>query len=566
VVRIALLALLVRWSGELLLLRRLPAELPPANLLHPALMIFLAHVGAGLLLAAIAAGLLPRSLGPRARAGLTAAALLAPTLAVDLGASLFPRPRFRVEHPREADAARPPREARSLLLITIDTLRADHLGAYGAAEQYTPELDRLCRRGGQLAVCLAHVPATTPSHASILTGLEPPDHGSRFNAVPIRAEARTLAEFFRAAGYRTAAFVSAFPLVAEVSGLDRGFEVYDQFLAPDRGSQLLYRTRLARWAYGLGLIRRAERKAWMVVPWVERWLEGLAPGEPFFAWVHFYDPHLPYDPPSPYDALFGDTRAAPAAGRQVARAEEWNRTGERPSPEVVRALLRRYSGEIAMVDRQVGRLLRKLEALGRSAKARVLITADHGESLTEHDYLFAHSRNLHRPDLRVPLLWSALPGSRGSAGSGLGPGPFPSRRIRDLALALAGLTPGDEGNFLVPGADCVYSESAEGVYVAAHRPAAERVRAKRRAVTCWPWRYQVGGGRPPELFNLEEDPAEGRNRADEPEQRARVGALARRLDTLARERMHGEGRSGTMIDEETLETLRALGYVEGAAP
>src|SRR5712692_10161230 len=217
--------------------------------------------------------------------------------------------------------ARAPVAAPSLpnvLLVTIDTLRADHLGCYGHPGLVTPVLDGLATRGVRFETAVAHVPLTAPSHASILTGRTPLGHGLRDNGGFVLPEgARSLAEDFRQAGYRTAAFVSGFPLDRRF-GFDRGFETYDDHLPKGNDRR--------RTPY-------VERLADATTDAVLRWLPAptAAGAAPFFLWVHYYDPHAPYEPPGDLAERF---RTAP------------------------------YDGEIAFVDLQLGRLLRGLEEKG----------------------------------------------------------------------------------------------------------------------------------------------------------------------------------------------------------
>src|SRR5213594_1063087 len=233
-----------------------------------------------------------------------------------------------------APAARP-----NVLLVTIDTLRADYLGCYGRAAAATPTMDALAGRGVRFATAVAHVPLTGPSHASILTGRTPLGHGFRDNGgYVIPAEAKTAADDFRQAGYRTAAFVSGFPLDRRF-GFDRGFDAYDDHLPKGNDPR--------RTPY-------VERLADATTDAALRGLGSPVPaGAPasFFLWVHYYDPHAPYEPPADL-------------------AERYS-----PAP---------YDGEIAFVDRQLARLLHALDVRNETGRTVVIVTADHGESLGEH--------------------------------------------------------------------------------------------------------------------------------------------------------------------------------------
>jgi arylsulfatase A-like enzyme/Tfp pilus assembly protein PilF len=283
--------------------------------------------------------------------------------------------------------ARAPRAAGpNVLLVTLDTVRADRVGCYGAVGAETPALDRLAREGVRFAQASSPVPLTLPAHASILSGLLPPAHGLRNNGAGAFPAARaTLATALAGAGYRTAAFVGSFVLDRRF-GLGRGFEVYDDEIA--RGT-------------GEGASLEAERRGDVVVDRALAWLDGAGKEDdrPFFLWVHLYDAHAPYAPPSPYRGRF--------AGRL-------------------------YDGEVAFADAQVGRLLAALDRLDLAERTVVAVAADHGEALGAHGEL-THGLLLYEPTLRVPLLLRA-------AGS-LAPGRVIETPVSlvDLAPTLAGL-------------------------------------------------------------------------------------------------------------------------------
>jgi len=279
---------------------------------------------------------------------------LLPTLVIALAASGCRQP-----------ASAPPaavKEHPNVLLVTIDTLRADHLGSYGAANAVTPNLDALAKRGVQFTTALSHVPLTGPSHASILTGRTPPGHGFRNNGGYVLAPTlRTAAEDFKQAGYRTGAFVSAFPLDRRF-GFDRGFDVYEDHLP--RGNDR------RRTPY---VERHAEATTNAVLGWLAAPRGGANSG-PWFMWVHYYDPHAPYEPPPDLADRF---RSAP------------------------------YDGEIASVDRELARVLKTLEQRGDLGRTVVLVTADHGESLGEHGE-GAHGLFVYDATMRVPWIMAFL--------------------------------------------------------------------------------------------------------------------------------------------------------------
>jgi arylsulfatase A-like enzyme len=245
-------------------------------------------------------------------------------------------------------------ERRNLLLVSVDTLRADRVGAYGAGDVETPALDSLARDGTRFATAIAPTPLTLPSHASLFTGLYPARHGVRHNGLyRLDGEVETLAERLRESGYATAAVVGAAVLDADY-GLAQGFELYDdEVSSSDSGSAVT------------GYV---ERRAGAVTERALAWLGEAR--EPFFLWVHYYDPHALYRPPPPFDERFR----------------------ERP-----------YDGEVAYVDTQLGRLLTGLRTKGREGRTLVVATSDHGESLGEHREP-THGYTLYDVALRVPLI------------------------------------------------------------------------------------------------------------------------------------------------------------------
>ena len=235
----------------------------------------------------------------------------------------------------------------NVLLITLDTTRADRLGCYGGRAGITPSIDAIAASGVRFAQADSPVPLTLPAHATLLTGLLPLHHGVRINgAGALPAKHDTLAAAFATAGYRTAAFVSAFVLDSRF-GLDRGFAAYDDDTELDPSGE--HRD-------------QPERRAEAVVGAALQWLERVDE-RPFFLWVHLFDPHAPYDPPQPHSG---------------------------------------YEGEIAYMDAQIGRLLARIDR----KNTIVVIVGDHGESLGEHGEL-QHGLLLYESTLRVPLIVAA---------------------------------------------------------------------------------------------------------------------------------------------------------------
>ncbi|MEP6919349.1 MAG: sulfatase, partial [Acidobacteriota bacterium] len=278
--------------------------------------------------------------------------------------------------PAAASGAAAPATARNLVLITIDTLRADRVGAYGYGPARTPVMDRLARAGVKFTHAYATAPITLPSHASLMTGRYPPGHAARDNGMRLDLAAPTIADALAHAGFATAGFVAAYPLDRRF-GLIKGFQTYGDRLSPsEQSGGSVTGTTLA----GGSVNGRAvnERPGRAVVDEALAWLDAHR-AERFFLWVHLFEPHAPYGPP---------------AGRS-------------------RPLQARYDDEVAEADVQAGRVI---EALGADRAATlVVLAADHGESFGEHGEI-GHSLFVYDTTLRVPLLLSGahLPTGRTS--------------------------------------------------------------------------------------------------------------------------------------------------------
>ena len=255
----------------------------------------------------------------------------------------------------------------NVILITLDTTRADALGIYGNKTVKTPFLDALARNGNYFTQCFSQAPITLPSHASILTGLNPPAHGVRNNSTYRLDEGiQTLPELLRDHGYSTGAFIGSIILL-EQYGLGQGFEMYEDDIVhynPTRKSNNTIVTRRAE---------ETMEKAWT---WIEK------QSDPFFSWIHLYDAHWPYEPPPPFDRAYADNP---------------------------------YDGEIAYMDLQIGRLMRKLKESGRWDNTLLIVTADHGESFGEHGEK-THGFFCYDSTTHIPLILSRpLNGRLGSA-------------------------------------------------------------------------------------------------------------------------------------------------------
>jgi arylsulfatase A-like enzyme len=403
-----------------------------------------------------------------------------------------------------------------VVLVTFDTTRADHLGCYGNDTVDTPTVDALAAEGVRFERALSAIPITLPSHSTILTGKYPPGHGVRDNGLFVLAEEQeTLAEILKGHGYATGAAVGAFPLVARF-GVDQGFDHFDDRLSSE----------------GLGVLGAGalaaprlffeERRAARVNEAVFDWLEAVS-ADPFFLWVHYYDPHQPHEPPPPYDQLYANDR---------------------------------YDGEIAYADESLGVLLDRLRSLGVYDRTLVVFTSDHGEGLGEHGEL-THSYLVYDTTLHVPLIFR-LPG--GAGGGRVVAEPV---RLVDLLPTILDLL-----ELPVPdGLDGRSLETAlEGGATSPRPHYAESLSARfnhnwgeLRALYDGGWKY-IHGPRP-ELYDLGADPRELHDLAGaEPEVAERMrsalaGFLARRAAASA--------SVASVPDAETRERLQALGYLQG---
>lgn len=395
----------------------------------------------------------------------------------------------------------------SVLLVTLDTTRADRLGCYGRAGAATPNLDALAARGVLFRQAYAHVPLTCPSHASMLTGRLPTRHGVRDNGGYVLApEIPTVAERFQAAGHRTGAFVSAFVLDRRF-GLARGFGTYHDRVPPGRAADQ-------------GDPSHRSVRAEDTVGRAMQWLSA-ATAQPFFLWVHLFDPHHPYEPPEPFASRF---RADP------------------------------YDGELAYLDAQLGRLIEAAAARG----ALVAVMGDHGEGLGDHQEV-THSYFVYSNTQRVPFLLS-LPGHlpAGTAVDGVVRGVDLAPTLLDLAGLPA--LPETDGSSLVPWLTGRRDGDAGPAYLESYHPRFWWGASELLGLRSGRWLF-IEAPRP-ELYDVAADPAEKANLAAS--RPAELEALRARLRTF---NAGGPPAPAGRVDAETARNLRALGYLgAGAAP
>jgi arylsulfatase A-like enzyme/tetratricopeptide (TPR) repeat protein len=406
----------------------------------------------------------------------------------------------------EASGAAKSDDIRHVLLITLDTTRADRLGCYGFTKAATPNLDGLARQGIQFLDAYTHVPLTLPSHCSILTGTVPLYHQVHNNGFYfLDKQVPTLAEVFQRAGYQTAAFVASFTLDSRF-GLERGFQIYDDNFKSD---EILKNF-------------RSERRAGEVVDAFIPWLNKNS-NRGFFAWIHFYDPHLPYDPPSPFKESFPD---------------------------------RKYDGEIAYMDSAIGAVLENLKKAGIFDKTLIVVVGDHGEALGEHKEI-EHGLFLYEAAMRVPLLFvckNKVPtGMAVAAKVGL-------VDIMPTILKLASLpVPGTvQGISLWPWISGRKDDDLP-TYIETYYPRENFGWSEFQGLIDGPWKF-IQAPRP-ELYDLKNDPLEENNLFQKEPSVSQ--SMVKKLQDIIRVNSRSAPASTSMLSSADQEKLRSLGYLGG---
>jgi arylsulfatase A-like enzyme len=300
--------------------------------------------------------------------------------------------------PRPSPSAGMPR---NVLLLTIDTLRADHLGIYGYRRNTSPRMDAFARSGVVFDQAYTYWPKTRASMIMMFTGRRPSQNGySKTHPVLLEFN-QTIASTLKQAGYRTAALVDNANVAAQY-GYAKGFDSYRE-----------------TWQEVASLKSEMDRTRAISEGALE-FLRGASKDRPFLLWLHYVNPHAPYTPPPPYDTAFLDDTLAGSARLRVVKGYKGgvHENLAVPGQDRLGYYVAQYDGEIAAVDQEVGRVIDALGATGHAANTIVILTSDHGESLGEHDYYFDHGEDLFEPSLRIPLVIVApggKPGSRSNA-------------------------------------------------------------------------------------------------------------------------------------------------------
>jgi arylsulfatase A-like enzyme len=404
----------------------------------------------------------------------------------------------------------------SIILVTLDTTRADKLSFYGDPSVHVPTMDRWARRGAFVRDAIADVPITLPSHATILTGVPVVGHGVRNNAdFAVSPDAVTVAEVLTARGYDTGAVVAT-AVLDHAFGLDQGFAHYDDRL---RGPYRV--TDDSRYAADAPGIPETDRDAREVMDLGLAWLAARDSSRPFFLWLHFYDAHHPYDPIAP-----------------------WNGTGRDP-----------YLGEIESMDHELARLARWIHASDRDV--RVLLTSDHGEGFWEHDE-DGHGLLLYDEAVRVPMILV----DRAAGGS---PG-LRNAQARTIDVAPTILQWAESDRTLGPGRSLASNGSAGSELAFAEADKARilyaggSMKMLRSPEEKWVWSPR------PERYDLVRDPAERTNlwRDDDPSCRAFESELRAFVSDVLATSERVAVRPN--VDDATTSRIRSLGYVSGGDP
>ncbi len=394
----------------------------------------------------------------------------------------------------------------NVILITIDTLRADHVGCYGAQAVKTPTLDALAADGVVFERAISQVPLTWPSHAVILTGTYPFQNGVQdFTGQPLAPQFRSVAQAFKQAGYATGAVVSAFVLDRSW-GLARGFDFYDDAFSAETFEKK-----------DIGLVdRRAGESVAHALTWLKK-----TPRRPFFLWLHLYDPHSPYDPPEPYRTEYRDHL---------------------------------YDGEIAYADHELGNLMAWLKQSRLYDASLIVALSDHGESLGEHGE-DEHGFFVYNATVHVPLI------VKPPAGSGIRAGrrrePVETTAVAPSLLELAGVKDAIQKQFQAGALFPADADRKDSAYSETFYPFSSFGWSPLHALETS--RFHYIDAPKPELYDVESDPGETHNIVDD--QPATVAVLKEKnQQLLAHNPFTGTSSTRGNLSPDAQAKLQALGY------
>lgn len=451
-------------------------------------------------------------------------------------------------------AAAPVAKRPNVLIVTLDTTRADHTSAYGYERPTTPRLAEVARAGVRFEAAYAPMATTLPSHATMFTGLLPRTHGTLKNGLQVDASLPLLSEILAKDGYRTGAFLSSFA-VASKFGLARGFDHYDDDFEDGQ-----CKWDVERWEghkiegdfCRRGDLTRASAEAWLEKSGYFPASTGKttaagAPEKPFFLWIHFFDAHNPYDPPPEHAKLF------PPKGNP---------------PSELDHDIAKYDAEIHFADQEMGKLFDRLAAAKLLDDTLVIVAGDHGEGLMDHGWML-HGLQIYEEAVRVPfvLRWPGkLPAGKVIAApveladitptvlelAGLAmPKTKHAPEGLSLAAAMAGTASLDPQRAVLVQRRFYASDSERGV----------RVKGSKHGLRRGDWKYIEAKEEDTfELYDLKSDPGEKRNLADSEKQQR--DALATELSTTLSSTAAASAPAPGRVSEEDARRLEALGYVQ----
>ncbi len=396
----------------------------------------------------------------------------------------------------------------NVLLVTIDTLRWDRLGCYGYSRAETPNIDSLTQNAVLFRDAVTTAPLTLPSHSTIFTGLDVPHHGVRNNGdFKLPQDRTTLAEILSENGYATAAFIGAYVLDGSF-GLDQGFDLYDDVFDHTKEDR----------SWGAELERTADEVTDKFLAWLDA--RPISDDKLLFAWVHYYDPHNDYEPPEPFATRFSDP----------------------------------YDGEIAFVDEQVGRLLDGLESKGLREKTLIVVVADHGESLGDHNEA-THGHLIYDSSMHVPFIIHS-------------PSAIPGRfEVADRVVSTLDVTPtildllGIETTLTFDGISQIHAaaDAERAIYMETMLPLYNHGWSSLHALRRHGDKY-IKAPRS-EYYDIRSDPGERNNLIDDDSEEPPPLVAMLKTRTAAWEATENEAVAKTGMDPETLKKLESLGYI-----
>lgn len=449
----------------------------------------------------------------------------------------------------------------SVLLITVDTLRADRLSCYGYPLETTPNIDALAGRGVRFEDCTAQWPLTWPSMASFLSGTYPKTNGVRGTPRKLPESLVLLSELFERSDYRTAAVVSNFNL-GKTFSFDRGFGHFVEAWQ-ERWKEFAPGEEFQNWP---GRVKQFT-DATTVTDEGLHWLESLSSDEPFFLWLHYMDPHGPYAPPEEFSSLFEDHHPTQKVEMEKIPRYQRQKRGNQPIDDLA-YYKTQYDREIRYLDTELGRLLGKVSELRADSPLLICFTADHGESLDEHESYLEHGRVTYQTDARVPAIIAfegQVPAGRVvSEPMGLidlsptllelvGRTPPASFESRSLAGVVRGAARRSEMPTFV---------FLEGGYDPQNPQRVVRFGSWKLIEVTSPKDLELMSGERYELYDLEKDPDELNNvAADHPQLVETLkGVLERWLDQT-KPVAPGEKVDISSLDRKSIEMLKAFGYI-----